>query len=143
MTGPYDDIINLPHPTSPKHPRMPRTTRAAQFAPFAALTGYNEAIRETSRLTDEQLDLDDTMKASLNEKLLLIKERLLAKPKISITFFVPDTKKAGGAYKTTTGYIKKLQEYERQLIMSDDTVISIDTIIEIQGKLFDSQNHSL
>lgn len=106
MTGPYDDIINLPHPTSQKHPRMPRTTRAAQFAPFAALTGYNEAIRETSRLTDEQLDLDDTMKASLNEKLLLIKDRLPDQPEISITFFVPDTKKAGGAYKTTTGYIK-------------------------------------
>lgn len=93
MTAPYDDIINLPHPTSQKHPRMPRTTRAAQFAPFAALTGYNEAIRETSRLTDEQLDLDDTMKASLNEKLLLIKDRLPDQPEISITFFVPDTKK--------------------------------------------------
>ena len=106
MTGPYDDIINFPHPTSQKHPRMPRAARAAQFAPFAALTGYNEAIRETSRLTDEQLDLDDTMKASLNEKLLLIKDRLPDQPEISITFFVPDTKKAGGAYKTTTGYIK-------------------------------------
>ena len=137
MTGPYDDIINLPHPTSQKHPRMPRTTRAAQFAPFAALTGYNEAIRETSRLTDEQLDLDDTMKASLNEKLLLIKDRLPDQPEISITFFVPDTKKAGGAYKTTTGYIKKFQEYEQQIIMSDDTIIPIDTIIEIQGYLFD------
>ena len=137
MTGPYDDIINLPHPTSQKHPRMPRTTRAAQFAPFAALTGYNEAIRETSRLTDEQLDLDDTMKASLNEKLLLIKDRLPDQPEISITFFVPDTKKAGGAYTTTTGYIKKVHEYEQQIIMSDDTIILIDSIIEIQGKLFD------
>lgn len=137
MTGPYDDIINFPHPTSQKHPRMPRTTRAAQFAPFAALTGYNEAIRETSRLTDEQLDLDDTMKASLNEKLLLIKDRLPDQPEISITFFVPDTKKAGGAYKTTTGYIKKFHEYEQQIIMSDDTIIPIDSIIEIQGKLFD------
>lgn len=136
MKGPYDDILELPHPTSKKHPRMSLTARAAQFAPFAALTGYNDAIKETSRLTNEQLDLDDTMKAVLNEKLLFIKEHLPDKPQVSVTYFIPDNKKSGGAYKTSTGYIKKFQEYERRLIMSDDCSIPIDAIIAIHGELF-------
>ena len=138
MTGSYTDILNLPHPTSKKHPRMTRTARAAQFSPFAALTGYNEAIKETSRLTDEQLELDDTEKAQLNEKLQLLRQQLPRQlPRqlpITITFFIPDTKKAGGSYQTITGPVKKIQEYERRLIMTDGTIIPIDTIIGLYGE---------
>ena len=130
MTGPYDDILDLPHPTSKKHPRMSIAARAAQFAPFAALTGYGDAIKETARLTDQQLELDENEKALLNEKLLLLYQHLKEHPLVTITFFVPDTKKAGGSYQTITGSVKKLQGYERRLIMTDGTIIPIDSIIE-------------
>lgn len=116
---------------------MALSARAAQFSPFAALMGYEAAVKETARLTDEKLDLDDTEKAALNEKLLLIKKNLARMPRISITFFVPDSKKAGGSYQTTTGYVKKLQEYKRRLILADGTVISIDNILAIHGDSFD------
>lgn len=134
MTGSYTDILNLPHPTSKKHPRMTRTARAAQFAPFAALTGYNEAVKETARLTDEQPELDDTEKAQLNEKLQLLRQHLPRQLPITITFFIPDTKKAGGSYQTITGPVKKIQEYERRLIMTDGTIIPIDAIIGLYGE---------
>ncbi|MBP8598250.1 MAG: hypothetical protein KBI24_03270 [Selenomonas sp.] len=134
MTRSYTDILNLPHPTSKKHPRMTRTARAAQFAPFAALTGYNEAIKETSRLTDEQLDLDDTEKDQLNEKLQLLRQNLPRQLPITITFFIPDTQKTGGSYQTITGSVKKIQEYERRLIMTDGTIIPIEAIIGLYGE---------
>ena len=134
MTGSYTDILNLPHPTSKKHPRMTRTARAAQFAPFAALTGYNEAIKETSRLTDEQLDLDDTEKDQLNEKLQLLRQNLPRQLPITITFFIPDTQKTGGSYQTITGSVKKIQEYEHRLIMTDGTIIPIEAIIGLYGE---------
>lgn len=134
MTGSYTDILNLPHPTSKKHPRMTRTARAAQFAPFAALTGYNEAIKETSRLTDEQLDLDDTEKDQLNKKLQLLRQNLPRQLPITITFFIPDTQKTGGSYQTITGSVKKIQEYERRLIMTDETIIPIEAIIGLYGE---------
>ena len=133
MTGPYDDILDLPHPTSKKHPRMSMAARAAQFAPFAALTGYGDAIKETARITDQQLELDENEKALLNEKLQLLRQHLPGKPKITITYFVPDTKKAGGSYQTITGSVKKLQKYERRLIMTNGTIIPLDTIIELYG----------
>ena len=134
MTGSYTDILTLPHPTSKKHPRMTRTARAAQFAPFAALTGYNEAVKETARLTNEQLELDDTEKAQLNEKLHLLRQHLPRQLPITITFFIPDTKKAGGSYQTITGPLKKIQEYERRLSMTDGTIIPIDAIIGLYGE---------
>ena len=134
MTESYTDILNLPHPTSKKHPRMTRTARAAQFAPFAALTGYNETVKETARLTDEQLELDDTEKAQLNEKLQLLRQHLPRQLPITITFFIPDTKKAGGSYQTITGPVKKIQEYERRLIMTDGTIIPINAIIGLYGE---------
>ena len=135
MTGPYDDILDLPHPTSKKHPRMSMAARAAQFAPFAALTGYGDAIKETARLTDQQLALDENEKARLNEKLQLLRQHLPERPLVTITFFVPDTKKAGGSYQTITGSVKKLQEYERRLIMTNGTIIPIDAIIELYGDI--------
>jgi hypothetical protein len=110
---------------------MSMAARAAQFAPFAALTGYGDAIKETARLTAQQLELDENEKALLNEKLLLLRQHLTEHPLVTITFFVPDTKKAGGSYQTITGSVKKLQEYERRLVMNDGTIIPIDSIIEL------------
>ena len=101
--GNYDDIIGLPHHESAKHPKMPALDRAAQFMPFAALTGHNAAVMETERLTDSRMELDEMKKEELNEHLQFIKEQLLQKPQISITYFLPDTQKNGGAYLTKIG----------------------------------------
>lgn len=103
----YDDIINLPHYTSSKRPRMAMIDRAAQFSPFAALTGYDAAVKETARLTEDRVELDEYQKSALNDRLQILQERLSDTPVISIKYFVPDERKSGGAYCTETGIIKK------------------------------------
>ena len=132
----YDDIINLPNPTSKKHPRMSLYDRAAQFSPFAALTGHEAAIKETARQTDEKLMLSDEVIAELNEKLNLIAETIGTQQRVRITYFVPDSKKAGGAYITCSGCVKKFDEYEHTVIMEDKTVIPIEQISDIDGEMF-------
>lgn len=132
----YDDIINLPHPTSAKHPRMSLYDRAAQFSPFAALTGHDAAIEETARLTDEKVELSEDMIARLNEKLSLIMKNTGAEQMVTITYFVPDKRKSGGAYVSHSGIVKKIDEYERTVIMMDKTIIPIKQICEIQGDMF-------
>lgn len=138
MTNSYDDIIHLPHHVSKTRPQMPVSDRAAQFAPFAALSGYDAAIRETARLTDERLELDEHMKSVLSDKLQIIAERIDERPEISITYFVPDEKKDGGAYITAAGTAKKIDEYERIVLMDDGTAIPIDEIISIEGRIFEA-----
>jgi hypothetical protein len=128
----YDDIIGLPHPEPVKHPRMDEMTRAAQFAPFAALTGYEDVIEETGRLTDRRIELDENEKALLDEKLQLLFEQKDAHPKVCITSFVPDEKKAGGAYVQTVGRVKKLDAYERVLIMEEGSRLPLDDIVDIK-----------
>ncbi len=132
----YDDIINLPHHTSSSRPQMSAHDRAAQFSPFAALTGYGSAIIESGRLTDKKVELDEYSKADLNEKLSKIQDQIDAQPEVLITYFQLDKKKSGGAYITTTGCVKKIDEYDRTLVMQDDTKIPIDDIFEIDGELF-------
>ena len=129
----YDDIIHLPHHVSPTRPRMSVADRAAQFSPFAALTGYDAAVKETARLTDEQIELDENSKTILNEKLQMILERLGEQIEVQITYFRPDSRKSGGAYVTATGVVKKIDTYERSVIMADGTKILIDRIYEIDG----------
>lgn len=92
----YDDIIDLPHPVSPRHPQMPHADRAAQFSPFAALTGHEAAIQETARLTDAFVELDEDRKEELDEQLRLIRDNQTQRPEIEATCFRPDRKKAGG-----------------------------------------------
>ena len=122
----YDDIINLPHPVSKNHPQMPLRDRAAQFAPFAALTGHDAAI------TDERLELSEEVIAQLNEKINIIRNNIGIEQKVSITYFVPDAKKAGGSYVTYSGIVKKIDEYEHTIIMTDQTVIPIEQISDIE-----------
>lgn len=143
MTGSYDDIINLPHHVSASRPRMSALDRAAQFSPFAALTGYDDAVKETARLTDERVELDESSKVALNERLLMIQGQLDDQPQVSIIYFQPDDKKAGGTYITATGCVKKIDEYERTAAMKDGTKISIDDIIKIDGDLFNSTDGSI
>ncbi len=135
-THKYDDIINLPNPSSRNHPRMSLYARAAQFSPFAALTGHEAAIRETARRTDEKEILSDEVIAGLNEKLRVIVENIGSEQTVTITWFVPDERKAGGTYTTHSGVVKKINEYEHTIIMTDSTIIPIGQISEIEGELF-------
>lgn len=132
----YDDIINLPHQVSKRHPKMSPLNRAAQFSPFAALTGHEEAIKETARLTDPFMELDEDRKDQLDAQLHLIKENLEHMPEIEVTYFQPDEKKNGGSYVTLCGRIKKIDEYNHQIIFADGTALFIEHIYSIQGDLF-------
>ena len=131
MTKTYDDIIHLPHHVSATHPHMAAIDRAAQFSPFAALTGYDAAIKETARLTDQRVELDEAMKEALSNKLQMVADRLKERPEIVITYFQPDGKKNGGAYVTVINTVKKIDVYERIVVMTDGIVIPVDEIISI------------
>ena len=128
MSSAYDDILNLPHHTSAVQPAMPMQNRAAQFAPFAALVGYDALIRETARLTDQKAELDESVKAELNEKLRLLLELLPQQPEVTITYFQPDNRKAGGAYRITSGIVRKFLHSENLLVMMDGSKIPVDAI---------------
>lgn len=141
MMNPYDDIINLPHHTSTSRPHMSAYDRAAQFSPFAALTGYDSAITETARLTDIRIELDENSKADLNEKLCIIQEQMDEQIEVSITYFLSDAKKSGGAYITATGCVKKIDVYQRTVVMQDNTTVPIEDIFKIEGKLFGTLQH--
>lgn len=138
MTGAYDDIINLPHYVSATRPRMSVIDRAAQFSPFAAMTGYDAAIKETARLTDERVELDECIKNVLSDRLQIIADRIKEHPEIAITYFQPDAKKRGGAYVTATGTAKKIDDHERVVFMTDGTAIPIDEIVSIDGQMFET-----
>ncbi len=136
MSGPYDDIIHLPHHVSDKHPQMPMADRAAQFMPFRALTGYEDALTETARLTEDQAELDEDALGGLDARLRIVAEHLADRPEITVTWFRPDGKKAGGAYVSVTSWVKKIDTYERVLAMGDGLKIPIDKILDIDGEIF-------
>lgn len=128
----YDDIINLPHPTSKKHPRMSAQSRAAQFSPFAALTGYDAAVKETARLTDRRIELDEYEKAELCSRLQMICDSAEKNETVTFTYFVPDNRKDGGFYTTVSGCVKRIDEYERRIVLKDGRKIPLDEIIGIE-----------
>ena len=131
MQNNYDAIIDLPHHVSATRPQMSMMDRAAQFSPFAALTGYDAAIKETARLTDQKIDLDDYEKEEINDKIQLITEHLGEDFEVVITYFQPDSRKAGGAYVDAVGIVKKIDEYDRVIILQDGKKIPIDDILDI------------
>ncbi len=136
----YKDIINLPHKQSTKRPRMPLLDRAAQFAPFAALTGYDDAINETGRLTDEKTELSEENLNELNMKYQILVDKLDDEKIVSFTYFVPDGTKSGGAYITKQGIVKKVDDYERLITLYDSTKIPMDDILAIDGDIFNSMD---
>ncbi|MCD7809475.1 MAG: YolD-like family protein [Erysipelotrichaceae bacterium] len=123
----YSDIIDLPYQKSTRHPPMSTLDRAAQFAPFAALTGHKEAVLETARHVSSKKILDDDQKQIINQQLQKIKDNST----IELTYFIADTKKKGGTYVTDIISIKKIDEYEKVLITTDNQKIKIDDIYEI------------
>lgn len=134
----YDSILHLPHHVSTKRPQMPMLNRAAQFAPFAALTGYEDAIRETGRRTDEKIELSEEELNVLNRKYQVLVELLEEEHEVSFTYFVPDGAKSGGAYVTKQGIVKKIDGCKRRITLSDGTNIPMDDILEIDGGIFNS-----
>ena len=132
----YDDIINLPHHVSEKRPRMSMTDRAAQFSPFAALTGYNSVIRETERLTDRRIVLNEDEKAILNNKLQMILDFIDTAPEITVVYFKNDERKDGGEYLSVSGQVKRIAGDTQELVMTDGTKIPVDDIYDIESALF-------
>lgn len=128
----YDDIIHLPHHQSGTRPHMSLHDRAAQFSPFAALTGYDTAVEEAARLTEQKLELSEEEKAAIGAKLTEIKEHIKERPEVTVTYFVPDERKAGGTYVTVTGTVRRIDEFERVVVMQDQSRVGIDDIIVLQ-----------
>lgn len=132
----YSDIINLPYRKSTERQRMTNVERAAQFSSFAALTGYEDAVEETARLTDRRYNLSDTAIETLDRKLRIINENINKSPVVLITHFIPDDRKEGGEYHTTKGAVKKIDDCLREVVMSSGEQIPIDDIAEIDGEIF-------
>ena len=125
----YDDIIDLPRPKS-KHEPMPMSDRAAQFSPFAALTGYGDAIDETARLTDRRIELSEEESAELDYKQQYLST--LDSPMVTVTYFVPDSRKSGGAYVTHTGVLKRVDEVESMVVFKDGLRVPLDEVMDIK-----------
>lgn len=135
----YDDIINLPHHVSKKHPQMDLLDRAAQFSPFAALTGFEAALEETGRLTEERMELDEDTKEMLDRCFREIREHLVSKssekPAVNLTFFQADALKDGGAYVTFTGRVKKIDENARKIVFEDGMTVRMDDVVDMRTGL--------
>jgi hypothetical protein len=131
MSDDYKDIIDMPHHVSQSRPQMPMRNRAAQFAPFAALTGYEEAVSETARHTDNKAELCEDDAAELNEKIKLLGTRIAEEPYCEITYFVPDKRKSGGEYVTVSGNVRFIEEVTRQIVFCSGLRIPIDDILKI------------
>jgi len=136
MSGQYDDIIQLPHHVSLARPQMSMQDRAAQFSPFAALTGYDAAVKETARLTDKKIVLDEEALTFLNRKYQILVDRLDERSEVIITYFKPDTRKSGGAYVEIAGAVKKVDDFERIIVMMDGTKLPMDNVLDIEGEIF-------
>lgn len=136
MTGEYEDIIYLPHHVSSKRPQMSMSDRAAQFSPFAALTGYDDAIQETGRLTEQKIELDEETLEKLDERFQILQEHLCEQPEVRFTYFKPDERKAGGAYLTVSGVVRKIKLYEREILLQDGTIIPVDDILKMESPIF-------
>jgi len=132
----YDDMIGLGHHISKTHPPMARIKRAAQFASFDALTGFGAAIHEAGRETEEKLELSEDEIDMINARLAVIEQHIKEEPSVAITYFLPDTKKAGGRYVTVSGNVRMLDGIEHAIIMADRTKIPIEDVRYIEGDLF-------
>nr|WP_296010734.1 hypothetical protein [uncultured Blautia sp.] len=129
--NPYEDMLELPHPVSKMHPQMPRRDRAAQFAPFAALTGYEEAVREAARITEEKMILDEDSKVQLDWKLRCLQEKVKEQPIITVTYFMKDERKKGGKYVTVTGVLKKIDSYTHQFVLENGEEIPVEDVVSL------------
>lgn len=131
MTWKYEDIVNLPHHVSAKRVSMSRQDRAAQFSPFAALTGYEETIGETARLTEEEVELDSGGIGELDEKLRTIHAQIAQHPRITVRYFCPDARKQGGAYETVRGRAIKIDPIQQEITLDNGKILYFSRIYGI------------
>jgi hypothetical protein len=134
----YDDILQQPYPIPLRRPRMSSADRAAQFSPFAALTGHEAAIRETARVTEAREELEEDEIQALNERLQWLQEHLNQRVTVQITYFVPDEAKAGGSYVTVSGVVRKIDGYEKILLLENGTRVPLEQLRELESSLFDT-----
>ena len=140
MSGKYDDMLSLPHPTSRKYPRMSAMDRAAQFSPFAALTGYEETIEETDRLTEQPVELWEDARIELDLRQQFLLEQAHRFPEIAVRYFCPDSRKAGGSYVTARGILKAVDPITQTLQLQDGTKIPLNAITNLESTLFEEAN---
>lgn len=136
----YDDIIHLKYPYKTSRKKMSLNMRGAQFAPFAALTGHDASVKETARLTDTRIELNEQQKSIVDMKLSYLSSIISQLPKISVVYFEEDLKKEGGAYRNKEGSLKKIDEYTKRLIFEDKSYIYISDIYTIESDLFENLN---
>jgi len=129
----YKDIFQMEHHTSSTHPRMSMESRAAQFSPFAALTGYEDVIDETARVTDEKSFLLEDARRDLDETFQALAEDIASRPEVTVTYFRKDRRKKGGEYVTVTGHLKKIDEYSRTIILEEGTVVPMDDVYSLSN----------
>ena len=135
---PYEDIVDLPHHVSPTRPQMSRADRAAQFSSFAALTGHDAAVRETARRTASRIDTAEDQRYELDLKQQLLAQVLPSQPEVTVTYFVPDTRKVGGAYVSVSGKLKRIDSRRRVLLLDNGTEIPMDDVLELESPIFTS-----
>ena len=128
----YSDIIDLPHVEPYNHHRMSMQARAAQFAPFAALTGHSDAIAETARQTEQELELCDDNRSLLDQTMQQLLSHLAERPHVTFTYFVPDARKSGGSYTTRTGIVQQVDSYTRTLTLEGGAKVPIQHIVDIE-----------
>ncbi len=138
-THQYDDIMGLSCHVPQSWPHMSRLDRAAQFSPFAALSGYEDAVKDVMRLTEEQVDLDEDSREELDRKLMLLQEHLRERPKVTLVYFQPDERKSGGAYRSVAGAVRKIDPFERKLVLEDGTALAVDHIVQIESQMFEGE----
>lgn len=135
----YDDMIHMPHFKSRKRPQMSLHDRAAQFAPFAALTGYDESIKETSRLTEREIELSESEKAELDRRFRILSAHISKHPQVTIRYFVQDERKTGGSYETFSFRVKAIDPLLRILTAEDKEKYSLDAVLEINGEILEQE----
>ena len=132
MNPKYSKLKNITRPQYHDLPPMPIEDRAAQLSPFAAVVGYDDAVEETARLTDSMVELSEDEIVLLNGALVRLRETFGDKPQIKVTYFVPDSKKEGGEYVSKTGIVKRIDEYENELIFTDGEKVAVSSIIKVE-----------
>lgn len=135
MKKDFSDIIYMERPQS-KHPKMSIYDRSAQFSPFAALTGHDNAIQETARLTEKRRILDKEQIQTLNNQLNFLISHLSNKFTITITYFQDDKLKDGGKYISQTSFISKIDTYQRYLLLDTGEKIYFKDLYRIDGDCF-------
>ena len=134
----YADILDLPHHQSKRHPHMSNQERAAQFSAFAALTGYEDAVDEAARLTDAKIEPDESGIDLLNAEMQILQDHIAETPEITVTYFLPDEKKAGGRYVALSGRVSRIDDCRRVLRFTDGKTVPMDDIFSMDGEIFDA-----